>query len=622
MVVFSLSQPIRSRIFNYTKFVSSLNLDEAFADINSIPCACNEFHPKYTDQHHKHILTGDLSIIANKELRNLIRKGPKYREPVNINFETAKEEITKSLNSFIVQILAKYINLTIFDFTEWVEHIKNTVANKITSLTNFQPKNVANVLDNYLAQACLKDLHSKFVLCPVDKAANNVAIVCKRLYTQIIIDELNIGEIDNPNVPKTYSREVNQNEEMIVNKHKEFFSNFDLSIDDDMEKLPPMHWTPKIHKTPTGSRFIIGSKKCSLKPLGQTVTKIFKVLFHLKRSYYRKAGFYSELKHFWCIDNQKEVLDALDDINSKNNAQSICTFDFSTLYTKIPHADLIKVLNEIVDSTFNDDTRKLISVGNKRAYWVQGFSKKRFKFGPEDVKACLTFLINNAYFRVGNSIFKQIIGIPMGSDPAPFFANLYLHSYEAKWIKTNKSNSTNINGRLNYFKVRQFGYSFRYIDDLIAVNNNNEFENNWREIYPAELELTKESPDGNRSSTFMDLSVTIINNRFEYKLYDKRNAFPFKIVRFPYRSSNMPNKMFYSTISAEVLRICRASYNLDYFKKACKPFLTRMILQGAKKDGTRISTNRLVSRHSKVFGKFERPREQLVNIILNLVIWP
>ena len=102
------------------------------------------------------------------------------------------------------------------------------------------------------------------MLCPVDKAANNVAIVCKRLYTQIIIDELNIGEIDNPNVPKTYSREVNQNEEMIVNKHKEFFSNFRLSIDDDMEKLPPMHWTPKIHKTPTGSRFIIGSKKCSL----------------------------------------------------------------------------------------------------------------------------------------------------------------------------------------------------------------------------------------------------------------------------------------------------------------------------------------------------------------------
>jgi hypothetical protein len=84
----------------------------------------------------------------------------------------------------------------------------------------------------------------------------------------------------------------------------------------------------------------------------------------------------------------------------------------------------------------------------------------------------------------------------------------------------------------------------------------------------------------------------------------------------------MPNKMFYSTISAEVLRICRASSNFDFFNRACKPFLNRMIQQGAKKDGTRISITRLVSRHSKEFGKFERPKEQLVNIIINLVIWP
>jgi hypothetical protein len=222
---------------------------------------------------------------------------------------------------------------------------------------------------------------------------------------------------------------------------------------------------------------------------------------------------------------------------------------------------------------------------------------------------------------VGNSIFQQIIGIPMGSDPAPFFANLYLHSYESNWIKANKSNSVNQNGRLEYFKVRLFGNTFRYIDDLIAINNNNEFEENWKDIYPPALVLKKENPDGNRSATFLDMEISISNNKFEYKLYDKRNAFPFKIVRFPYRSSNMPIKMFYSTISAEVLRICRASSNFDFFRRACKPFLIRMKRQGAKKDGTRNSITRLVSRHSKEFGKFQHPKEQLVNTIINLVIW-
>ena len=39
----------------------------------------------------------------------------------------------------------------------------------------------------------------------------------------------------------------------------------------------------------------------------------------------------------------------------------------------------------------------------------------------------LEFIIHNAYFQVGDKIFKQIIGIPMGSDPAPFIANLFLN---------------------------------------------------------------------------------------------------------------------------------------------------------------------------------------------------
>ena len=40
-------------------------------------------------------------------------------------------------------------------------------------------------------------------------------------------------------------------------------------------------------------------------------------------------------------------------------------------------------------------------------------------------KNCLKFLIRNAYFRVGNLVFREVICIPMGSDPAPFFANLF-----------------------------------------------------------------------------------------------------------------------------------------------------------------------------------------------------
>ena len=53
--------------------------------------------------------------------------------------------------------------------------------------------------------------------------------------------------------------------------------------------------------------------------------------------------------------------------------------------------------------------------------------------------------------------------MPMGSDPAPFFANLFLFFYEVQWIKSTK--------KLDYGRARRFLNTFRFIDDLIAAND-------------------------------------------------------------------------------------------------------------------------------------------------------
>ena len=38
----------------------------------------------------------------------------------------------------------------------------------------------------------------------------------------------------------------------------------------------------------------------------------------------------------------------------------------------------------------------------------------------QEIKNCLDFLINKNFFQVGSKILRLVIGIPMGSDPAPF----------------------------------------------------------------------------------------------------------------------------------------------------------------------------------------------------------
>ena len=65
--------------------------------------------------------------------------------------------------------------------------------------------------------------------------------------------------------------------------------------------------------------------------------------------------------------------------------------------------------------------------------------------------------------------------------------------------------------------------------------------------------------------------------------YDKRDAFPFCIVRLPFVFSNMPSKIFYSSISAEILRVDKTSSSAADFVFRSKIILDRMSIQGSDK---------------------------------------
>ena len=52
------------------------------------------------------------------------------------------------------------------------------------------------------------------------------------------------------------------------------------------------------------------------------------------------------------------------------------------------------------------------------------------------------FFIRKWYFATGDHVFQQITGIPMGSYPAPFFANRFLVYYE--WQNINNLKKENV----------------------------------------------------------------------------------------------------------------------------------------------------------------------------------
>ena len=220
--------------------------------------------------------------------------------------------------------------------------------------------------------------------------------------------------------------------------------------------------------------------------------------------------------------------------------------NFQTLYTKIPHDKLLYVLNEITDFAFKVGMGDYGTVYSSGAFWSQSKSKTGRSYSLQEIKSCLEFLINNSFFQVGSKIFRQVIGIPMGSDSASFFANLFLFFYESRWLKSIKNT--------NYGVARKFGNIFRFIDDLIAINDGNEFENHYNEIDPSELILKKENTS-HTETTFLDLHLCINKSQIQISLYDKRNSYNFNVVRFAYQSSTIRSKMFFATMTAEILRI-------------------------------------------------------------------
>ena len=77
------------------------------------------------------------------------------------------------------------------------------------------------------------------------------------------------------------------------------------------------------------------------------------------------------------------------------------------------------------------------------------------------------------------------------------------------------------------------------------------------------MELKNEH--GGEQVSFLDLDIKLKNKEFSISLFDKRDGFPFTIVRMPYNNSNMPSKIFYSSVGAEILRIGRAtSHTTDF----------------------------------------------------------
>ena len=138
-IFYKYNMPIGRKLLNYNTFLRNLNKD-GIKEIISKDCACSSSVYNYNAL--DHIVTGDLGIINNEKLRNLMSYGAKFREPISMTPNDIKDS------------LYNYIDC----FGEWGDKIKGIISNRINFHINHNP----NVFDG-----CTSALYLILMFLPI-----------------------------------------------------------------------------------------------------------------------------------------------------------------------------------------------------------------------------------------------------------------------------------------------------------------------------------------------------------------------------------------------------------------------------------------------------------------------
>ena len=213
------------------------------------------------------------------------------------------------------------------------------------------------------------------------------------------------------------------------------------------------------------------------------------------------------------------------------------TYDFSILYTTSPHNLIKEKLLDLIERTFYKKEGKLyLACNDKKAFFTSAdHYRGYYLWSFQNVCDALSFLLDNIYIRFGTKLYRQILGIPMGTNCAPLAADLFLFCYERDFMKHLSYNQADV------FKA--FKSTSRYFDDLLNIDNPY-FEGMVNQIYPPELQLNK-TYTSDIEAPYLDLHMSISNGFVSAKIYNKRDDFDFDIVNFPFLDGDVPRRPSY-----------------------------------------------------------------------------
>ena len=270
--------------------------------------------------------------------------------------------------------------------------------------------------------------------------------------------------------PKTIETHINNTWRQIYKKY-EVPEPIGKSYISTNTKLPKFYHLIKTHKSLDALKIrpIVASKNSPTFKMSYMLSRILKPILKYVPAH---------------IESSQQLIDKLKYEELIYNYP--CSLDVVSLYTSIP-------INEAIETLINFIRENKINISNIQL---------------PDIAELLRIIMNNTYFTFNNTTYKQIKGLPMGSNISPILAITYMSYIETK--------------ALNQLGNR---YIFsRYIDDCLIIVKNHQEADMCLNVFNSindNIKFEIEYPDNERSINMLDFNLQIINNRSIFKFYQK-----------------------------------------------------------------------------------------------------
>ena len=606
-------------------------------EIATRKCRCGAISEQFKKNGNGHVVTSDLSFITHAPTRQLLEKGTTFRDKyAELKAETEMDAIDYGIEQYI-QRSSEINGVPQYLFDDWRRTIKAKIKAEYDQLEDTAEAEVAQSEE---IQEELRQLKQQYAIVSADKASSTYVIYCKSYLCQQVQHEIQQDS--------TYA-EAEENEKQIIENHRSFVMNEELAtppaekeaekIDQDafVEQLPVFGVTVKLHKK-NKLRFLAKSHNSSLKQLAKWITRALKAMSQeseaMWRDLFMSVGIVSTGS--WVINSSKQCRERMDKMQQAglSPADSQQTYDFSTMYTQLELDSLKKQMEEYASLVFEYAKE---NHGRGEAMVLQIHKKKgprwiRADTNPTDTASSkiitaarihkwISYLLDNLHVKLGEKVYRQIKGVPMGTSCSPFLANLLLFMYEFRFVQRTVQQHNLADappGSKRHKFLTQLALCSRYIDDLWnPLIRAKKFQAIAKQIYPRWLKLGAPEHQG-AAVPYLDMTITHDSSGWRSSLFDKRIALQqqgLKINKFPHPKSKLSSRCKYGVITSQLHRFNTACSRPKAFIKAATGLYTAFMQKGYHKHTIKRYFNRFRCRHTPHIrpNVFERGYNKLQN---------